>query len=83
MATVARSLLVGDEIAAAHPADPGTEMIQGGFKELLDEFLLEAQERVDEVETQLLELASGDAESRQISLARAKRELHTLKGNSG
>jgi len=58
-------------------------MIQGGFKELLDEFLLEARERADEVESLLLRLPSGGSEDRRASLAQAKRELHTLKGNSG
>jgi two-component system chemotaxis sensor kinase CheA len=58
-------------------------MIQGGFKELLDEFLLEARERADEVESLLLRLPAGGSEDRHASLAQAKRELHTLKGNSG
>ena len=58
-------------------------MIQSGFRELLDEFLLEAQERANEVESLLLQLNAGDAEARAAALARAKRELHTLKGNSG
>ncbi|MEM1177700.1 MAG: chemotaxis protein CheW [Acidobacteriota bacterium] len=57
--------------------------MQGGFQELLDEFLLEAQERADEVESMLLKLASANAEDRDAAIARAKRELHTLKGNSG
>ena len=58
-------------------------MIQDGFTELLDEFLLEARERTDEVESLLLQLASSGAEDREVALAKAKRELHTLKGNSG
>ena len=56
--------------------------MQSGFQELLDEFLLEARERADEVESMLLRLASGDSEVRDASIARVKRELHTLKGNS-
>ena len=55
----------------------------GGFQELLDEFLLEAQERADEVESLLLRLTTGDAEEKAAAIVRAKRELHTLKGNSG
>ena len=55
----------------------------GGFQELLDEFLLEAQERSDEVEGLLLRLAAADMEERQSVIVRTKRELHTLKGNSG
>lgn len=58
-------------------------MMDSGFQELLDEFLLEARERADEVETLMLRLASENFESRQASIAQAKRELHTLKGNSG
>ncbi len=58
-------------------------MIQSGFRELLDEFLVEAQERANEVESLLLQLNAGNPEERAAALARAKRELHTLKGNSG
>lgn len=58
-------------------------MLEGGFQELLDEFLLEARERSDEVESLLLRLVSGSDEERQAAIAKAKRELHTLKGNSG
>ncbi len=57
--------------------------MQSGFQELLDEFLFEARERADEVEAMLLRLKSSDDEVRQASIARVKRELHTLKGNSG
>ncbi len=58
-------------------------MMDSGFQELLEEFLLEARERADEVETLMLRIASADSESRQASMAQVKRELHTLKGNSG
>lgn len=58
-------------------------MFQEGFKELLDEFLLEAHERANEVEAALLRLRSNSPQERQAALAQAKRELHTLKGNSG
>ena len=58
-------------------------MFQEGFKELLDEFLLEAHERANEVEASLLRLRSNSPDERQAALAQAKRELHTLKGNSG
>ena len=58
-------------------------MFESGFQELLDEFLLEARERADQVETLLLQLTSGSAKERSAALAQAKRELHTLKGNSG
>ena len=58
-------------------------MIQDGFAELLDEFLLEAHERTGEVESLLLQLDSSDVEARRVVLAKARRELHTLKGNAG
>lgn len=57
--------------------------MHAGFQELLEEFLLEAKERADEVEATLLQMASGDAPEREEALAQAKRELHTLKGNAG
>lgn len=58
-------------------------MFEEGFRELLEEFLLEAQERAGEVENLFLELDSGEPVERTAALAQAKRELHTLKGNSG
>ena len=58
-------------------------MLDSGFQELLEEFLLEARERVDAVEDLFLRLGSGSSEERRENLAHAKRELHTLKGNSG
>ncbi len=58
-------------------------MTNAGLQQLLDEFLLEARERADEVENLILRLREGDAEARQAILVQAKRELHTLKGNSG
>lgn len=57
--------------------------MHAGFQELLDEFLLEAKERANEVESTLLQMASGNAAEREEALAQAKRELHTLKGNAG
>ena len=57
--------------------------MQTGFQELLDEFLLEARERADEVESMLLRLESSDPEVKNAAIARVRRELHTLKGNSG
>jgi two-component system chemotaxis sensor kinase CheA len=53
------------------------------FEGLSDDFQLEAKERVDKVEGLLLELKHASAESRASLLDEAKRELHTLKGNSG
>lgn len=58
-------------------------MADSAFQELLDEFLLEARERVDQVEDLLLGLAKASAAERKASIGQIKRELHTLKGNSG
>lgn len=57
-------------------------MFEEGFEELLEEFLLEARERTDEVEALFLQLGTAEGDHTE-ALARAKRELHTLKGNSG
>lgn len=54
-----------------------------GFQELLEEFLLEARERADEVESLMLGIATDDVEARSKALVQVKRELHTLKGNAG
>lgn len=53
------------------------------FQELLEDFHLEARERLDSVEELLLSLASQDESARRESMNQARRELHTLKGNSG
>ena len=58
-------------------------MDSSGFQELLEEFLLEARERADEVESLMLGIASRDVEARTKALVQVKRELHTLKGNAG
>ncbi|MEL7061917.1 MAG: chemotaxis protein CheW [Acidobacteriota bacterium] len=57
--------------------------MESGFRELLEEFLLEARERAGEVEAQLLRLGRDDPTGQAAALARIKSELHTLKGNSG
>ena len=41
-------------------------MFESGFQELLDEFLLEARERADQVETLLLQLTSGSDKERSL-----------------
>ena len=53
------------------------------LNELLDDFLLEAGERTDRVEAVLLRLREADEAERSALLKEVKRELHTLKGNSG
>ena len=55
-------------------------MPDSAFQELLDEFLLEARERVDQVEDLLLGLAKASAKDREAAIGQVKRELHTLKG---
>ncbi|MFZ2493991.1 MAG: Hpt domain-containing protein, partial [Thermoanaerobaculia bacterium] len=56
-----------------------TEAFQG----LLDDFLLESQERVTRVEELLLQASDAAAGDREALLDEARRELHTLKGNAG
>jgi len=53
------------------------------FKELLGDFLLEARERLDRVEELLLGLKEQASEPRREAIEKIKRDLHTLKGNSG
>lgn len=52
------------------------------FRALLEEFYLESKERLDAIERVLLTIEAADAERRRDLLVEAKRELHTLKGNS-
>jgi two-component system chemotaxis sensor kinase CheA len=53
------------------------------FRALLEEFYLESKERLDHIEQVLLVVEGADVERRAELLVEAKRELHTLKGNSG
>lgn len=55
--------------------------MDSAFQELLQDFLLEARERLDTVEGLLLSL--GEIDDPAAALEQARRELHTLKGNSG
>lgn len=57
--------------------------MDAAFQELLEEFLLEARERADAVETLMLGLSGSSRKERDELIAQAKRQLHTLKGNSG
>jgi two-component system chemotaxis sensor kinase CheA len=52
------------------------------FRALLEEFYLESKERLDRIEQVLLTVEAADADRRRDLLVEAKRELHTLKGNS-
>src|SRR4029079_14177758 len=52
------------------------------FRALLEYFYLESKERLDRIEQVLLTIEAADAERRRDLLVEAKRELHTLKGNS-
>ncbi len=53
------------------------------FEALLQEFLLEAHERLQRIEDRLVRLRTAAPAARPTLLADAARELHTLKGNSG
>ncbi len=53
------------------------------LSQLLEEFLLEARERAARVEHALLDLEDSLPDRRALLLERARRELHTLKGNAG
>lgn len=58
-------------------------MTKNPFQGLLDEFLLESQERVTRVEELLLEAFDLATADRAPVFDEARRELHTLKGNAG
>lgn len=53
------------------------------FDALIDEFVLDAQERLAHLERVLLDVEDADPAARTGLLATAKRELHTIKGNAG
>jgi two-component system, chemotaxis family, sensor kinase CheA len=53
------------------------------FRALLEEFYLESKERLGHIEEVLLAIEAAPAAARAELLVDAKRELHTLKGNSG
>ena len=53
------------------------------FQALVEEFYLESRERLSAIEEALLGLETADAARREELVVSAKRELHTLKGNSG
>jgi two-component system chemotaxis sensor kinase CheA len=52
------------------------------FESLIDEFLLEARERIERVEALLLDLETAAVDARAQMRDDARRELHTLKGNA-
>src|SRR5512140_3505296 len=58
-------------------------MTKNPFQGLLDEFLLESQERVTRVEELLLQSSEIPDAERSAVFDEARRELHTLKGNAG
>ena len=58
-------------------------MVNEELKELLDDFLLEADERLSRIEVSLLATAEASPEKREPAFREVRRELHTLKGNSG
>jgi len=54
-----------------------------GFEEFIQEFLLDANERVRKVQDLLLNAGSTEGAEQEAILNDLKRELHTLKGNAG
>ena len=58
-------------------------MTANPFEGLLSDFLLEAEERIACVEAALLSLSNAPLEGARPILDEIRRELHTLKGNSG
>ncbi|MFQ5525776.1 MAG: chemotaxis protein CheA [Thermoanaerobaculia bacterium] len=58
-------------------------MVNEELRELLDDFLLEAEERLTRIEVSLLTAVDASAKERRSCFREVRRELHTLKGNSG
>lgn len=58
-------------------------MINEELRELLDDFLLEADERLTRIEVSLLASIDSTPDERRQAFREVRRELHTLKGNSG
>jgi chemotaxis protein histidine kinase CheA len=53
------------------------------FDSLFEEFSLEAYEQLARIEGHLLDLATASPEQQHERLVEVKRDLHTIKGNSG
>lgn len=58
-------------------------MVNEELRELLEDFLLEADERLTRIEVSLLATSDADPDAREQAFREVRRELHTLKGNSG
>ncbi len=58
-------------------------MSDGPLAELLSEFMSESEERIGRLEQLLLDLPAAGDQQRENLVRRARRELHTLKGNAG
>ncbi len=58
-------------------------MLDDALEELLGDYLLESRERLERIEQLLLGLEGGGEEGRSEALQETRRQLHTLKGNSG
>ena len=54
-----------------------------GFDGLFDDYLLDAREKLARIEDLLLNLQEAQSSEKDRILIEAKRELHTIKGNSG
>lgn len=58
-------------------------MIDESLKVLINDFILESQERLDRIEEEILKLETKDMCNSEEELNLLKREFHTLKGNAG
>lgn len=58
-------------------------MLSDQNRELLEDFLLEARDRCERVESSLLTLSASPADAPEELLDQLRRDLHTLKGNAG
>jgi two-component system chemotaxis sensor kinase CheA len=58
-------------------------MVNDELQELLADFLLECDERLSTIEASLLEITQPTAGDKPALLESVRRDLHTLKGNSG
>jgi two-component system chemotaxis sensor kinase CheA len=71
------------QLAAKMTAPIAAAMDEQVFRALLEEFYLESKERLDNIEQVLLSIEAADEARRSELLVETKRELHTIKGNSG
>ena len=68
---------------ASQPKTKETLTVNHEFSALLDEFALDARERLAHVEQLVLDLAEEDPATAGPIMDRIRAELHTVKGNAG